>query len=270
MDALSQLANEEGLSAQTKAHTLQAVRQFGRWLVKDQWWASNLFGFLTVPAASIRADQRHERRAFSIDELTQLIKSTKIGEMRRNLTGPERAMLYAVAVGTGLRVGELAALTPDCFQDGWVTLEPSETKNSLEATLPLPESLWRTLEPWLETRPAKKRLWVDGLYRDRAIFSKCLKFDMAVARAEWIANGGNPQSEFLLWCDSKGRYADGHAFRTTFVSLLAQSGISPKELQRLDRHSDPKTTLRHYAKLSDTDLERAVKCLPDLTPQKNI
>ncbi len=89
-----------------------------------------------------------------------------------------------------------------------------------------------------------------------------------VHRAEWIANGGNPQSEFLFWCDSKGRYADGHACRTTIVSLLAQSGISPKELQGLARHSDPKTTLRDYAKLSDTDLERAVKCLPDLAPQK--
>lgn len=42
------------------------------------------------------------------------------------------------------------------------------------------------------------------------------------------------------------KFADFHALRHTYLSSLAASGVGPKELQDLARHSDPRLTLGIY------------------------
>jgi len=55
-----------------------------------------------------KTDIRHARRALSADELDQLIRTTAKGQKHSAMTGKERAMLYTLAVSTGLRAREIS------------------------------------------------------------------------------------------------------------------------------------------------------------------
>ncbi len=274
-DAVAVAAIREKWSPSTKSHAVKALRRFGRWLQKDERWASNLFIGLSVPAGQVRADQRHARRAFTDAELTALFDSTMRGTPSRGWSGADRVMAYRLAVSTGLRVGEMAELTPESFEDGWVRLPASATKNKHQASLPIPTALWEDLSQWLATRTPDARCWGDGLRKDKSIFSKMLKVDMEVARARWIGDGGDERLDFLLWQDRQGRFCDAHAFRTTFITNVVSHGATPAELQHLARHSDPATSLRHYAKVSEKAMVEAVRRVPvvplngTITPKEN-
>jgi hypothetical protein len=52
------------------------------------------------------------------------------------------------------------------------------------------------------------------------------------------------RSDFLVYCDSSGRYADFHAQRHTYITLVGRN-LPPKMAQLLARHSDYKTTERY-------------------------
>ena len=69
--------------------------------------------------------------------------------MVRGLTGPSRALLYRLAVATGLRYSEIASITPESFD--WkapsVTVAACYTKNGETATLPLSPELVADLKP---------------------------------------------------------------------------------------------------------------------------
>src|SRR5262249_23360296 len=60
-------------------------------------------------------------------------------------------------------------------------------------------------------------------------------------------------------------YADFHAMRHTYISMLGKSGATIKEAQTLARHSDPKLTIGRYSHTSLPELGRAVEKMPDLT-----
>ncbi len=265
MDAINAIVQEKNHSAQTKAHLVQAVKQFGRWLVRDQRWASNSLAFLAVSRSSIREDQRHARRAFSEEELCWLFQTTRLGPKRLHWSGIDRSFLWRIAAFTGLRRAELATLTPKSFQDGTVHLGAKHTKNSRDALLPMPPALWDDLVPWLAKKQKNALLFGERFARDLTHFSKCLKRDMKTARTEWLASGGNPEGETLLWEDGKGRFADGHALRATYITMLAKSGASVKEFQVLARHADAKTTLSHYLKITSQDLSNVVSRLPEIS-----
>jgi len=78
-----------------------ALNGFGRWMVREGRATENpMVGLRKLNA---RVAPRHERRALSVDELQWLLDTTRQGPERRGMTGPERAMLYRLAVETGLR-----------------------------------------------------------------------------------------------------------------------------------------------------------------------
>ncbi len=56
----------------------------------------------------------------------------------------------------------------------------------------------------------------------------------------------------------------GHIYRKSFISHLIQNGASPKEVQELARHSDIRTTMNIYARLSPEHLADALEKLPIL------
>jgi hypothetical protein len=58
------------------------------------------------------------------------------------------------------------------------------------------------------------------------------------------------------------RFADFHALRHSYLSALAASGASVKELQKLARHSDPRLTLGIYTHARVESLGAAVDRLP--------
>ena len=70
-------------------------------------------------ASSIRdrvvSDRRHVRRLLSPEEAARVVQAAASGPDAGGRTGPDRAVLYHLALGTGFRRKELATLTPERF-----------------------------------------------------------------------------------------------------------------------------------------------------------
>src|SRR5690606_29871399 len=98
-----------GISAQTSNFHLAAVRQFCRWMVRERRALEKHVNLLK--RLNVRTERRHDRRALTVDELQRLLRAAEAGPERKGMTGPERALVYRVAVETGLRAGELRSLT---------------------------------------------------------------------------------------------------------------------------------------------------------------
>ena len=85
---------------------------------------------------------------------------------------------------------------------------------------------------------------------------------MARNRSRMPANASEAeQSDFLAYCDAEGRYADFHALRHTFITMVGKAGVSPREHQDLARHSTYALTAR-YSHSRFYDLAAAVQSLP--------
>ena len=57
---------------------------------------------------------------------------------------------------------------------------------------------------------------------------------------------------------------DLHALRTTLGTRLARQGVTPQVGQRLMRHADYRTTLKHYTVLGLVDTAQAINALPPI------
>jgi hypothetical protein len=81
-----------------------------------------------------------------------VIKAAKTGPAAGGLAGPNRAILYTLALGTGFRADELATLTPDRFaldtDPPTVTVMACYAKNRTEAVQPIAAGLADQLRPW--------------------------------------------------------------------------------------------------------------------------
>ena len=140
-----------GLGIVSSNHHLVALKSFGNWLVRDRRSPENPFAHLSRMNA--RVDVRHERRALSPEELSELIRTTeKSTTTFRGLNGTTRAMLYSMATMTGLRASELASLTRASFDltadTPTVTLEAGYSKHRREDVLPLHSVLTIRLRQW--------------------------------------------------------------------------------------------------------------------------
>lgn len=183
-------------------------------------------------------DGRGHRRAFSEAELRRLVGAVP----------PRRAAVYVFAAYTGLRRWELNRLT---WADVDVTagrarLPDTITKNSRAVTLPLsPDAVaaLRVIRPDI----AQPFEWVfRGKVPNMETFHRDLK------RAQ------------IPQLDEHGRRVDFHALRTTFCTMLQNSGVTPRAAMELMRHSDMKLTMRVYTDASLLGLRAESAKLPAL------
>jgi integrase len=269
---LADLRNQ-GTGQKTVNDYLQAVKQFSRWLVADRRTGETPLAFLKGGNAAL--DVRRERRELTEDEIRRLLQQARHCTNRRfTLPGPERFMLYAVALGTGLRSSELGSLTPEHFDlkaaPPTVRIDAPDEKARRGAVLPVSADLAGLLRPWLAEKAAGCPVW-SGPWALNQRAGKFLKVDLANARQAWIDEASDEgertardESDFLRYKDSAGRYADFHALRHTFLSRLGRSGASPKAMQMLARHTTVQLTLGRYTHASLHDLDGAVNALPPL------
>lgn len=258
---------DKGLSLQTCNHLLAAVKQFAKWLWRDGRAADNPLAHLS--GFNVRLDRRHDRRALSVDETRWLLDTTRSGPERFGVSGPERRLLYKLAVETALRRGELASLTRASFTFGeepTVAVEAAYSKHRKRDVLPLRPDTAAELQGFLTAK-----LPDAPAFRLPDKPAVMLRADLQAAREAWLQDAPTPdQSEsrgasgdFLAYCDSSGRYLDFHALRHSAATLLAATGAHPKTLQTLLRHSDVRLTLGVYAHSFGAEAA-AVAALPDL------
>lgn len=112
MEAIAQ-RRRGGASARTCNMDLRAIKGFSRWAMRDGRLASDPLASLSVTNAA--ADVRRQRRPLSRDEAARLFSVAVSSKPWRGMSGPDRAMLYRLAAGTGFRAGELRSLTPASF-----------------------------------------------------------------------------------------------------------------------------------------------------------
>lgn len=239
-----------GISAQTFNFYLQAVKQFGRWMVKDRRAPDNPLAHLK--GLNVRTDRRHDRRALSEQELLGLLNATATGPDRYGMAGAERALLYRLAVETGLQVGELASLTRSSFdldsQTPSVTVEAAYSKRRRKDHLPLRQALAGRLCQHLDGKGLKAPAFVMSASRTNR---------SAMFREDREAAG-------IAHKDEAGRVVDFHALRHTFITNLAKGGVHPKIAQTLARHSTITLTMDRYTHSLAGDELAALEVLPDL------
>ena len=149
---------QSGTGLRTSNGYFRAMRTFCRWLVRTKRTSENPVADLSCMKVT-EADRKHRRRPLNDEELALLLAAArKSPEPFMGLSGPDRAMLYLVAVDTGLRASELASLTPASFDldaaQPVVRCRAGYTKNGAEAELPLRQDMAATLRDWLATKVA--------------------------------------------------------------------------------------------------------------------
>ncbi len=269
----------EGVSKQTSNHSLRAAEQFCRWLVRTK--RADADSLADVPMLNMQTDRRHDRRALLAAEFAQLVTAAEFGSVIESIPGPDRAMTYILSAWTGYRKGEIGSLTRRSFDfDGeppTVTVQAVYRKRKRTDTQVIRPDVLDRVKSWLVGKT--------DLQRDDLMFpvsgkvpggterktAKMMRFDLQSARNDWteaaqteVERSDREKSDFLVYCDSQGRYADFHANRHTFITNLGRAGVSPKTAQTLARHPDIRLTMNVYTHTDLAEKSEAVRRLPGL------
>ena len=251
---LHDLRLKEGRSIQTSNDWLQAVRQFCRWMVSNG--RIDRDPFARLKPGNARVDPRRRRGEFTPEEIGKLFAIILESKTSfRSLSGPDRRMLYRVALGTGYRAAELAALVPIYFDLDSVppvVILPAEfTKNRKTAAQPIADELAAELRTFLQGRAMKEPLW-PGTWCQRS--ADMLKIDLTAAGIPVDVDG--PEGVEVR---------DFHALRNCYISDVIRTGADLKQSMTLARHSDPRLTAGRYARTRLFDLGAVVNKLPTVT-----
>jgi integrase len=230
-----QWRNQCGLTGKTTNDLLACATTFFDWLEGQRMLSDNPLKYAK------RTDTRGQaqfRRALTQDEIRRLLATAP----------PFRAIVYLVAIYTGLRRKELNLLKwGDLHLDElqpYVLAPASITKNKKDARLPLrPE----VVEALRSIRPADASPF-QFMFNGQVPRVKTLRKDLSRAG--------------IVFIDESGRRLDFHALRNTFGTLLAVNHVDIVEASQLMRHSDPKLTMKIYTDTSQLALGSALSMLP--------
>ena len=251
MQSALKSVRDDGVSLRSLHHYTRVLKGFSRWLWRDGRIREDNLAHLTSPNPD--ADRRHQRRALDSSEQGRLIAAAMAGGVVLKMSGPDRAMLYRIALGTGFRAGEIRSLTPRSFQlddsPPTITVAAAYSKHRRDDMQPIRPELANALRSWLARVPL-----------DAPIFSKMTSHTNLLIRADLEAAG-------LPYRDASDQVADFHALRHSYVTSLIQSNASVKVVQTLARHSTPSLTLGIYSHVGLFDQVGALVGLPDLGPK---
>jgi integrase len=228
------------LGPKTSNYYLRDFKSFVRWLMDQRRMPTDInHPCLKVEPVNAALDVRRARRDLHPAELLALLDAAQANTtIIHKLDGRERYHLYVTACGTGFRVAELASLTPESFsldsRTPTATVQARRAKNRKATTQPLPPGLVTILRPYLASKTPGEPLW-PSCWRAKA--AELLQRDLEAAGVPYAATGP----------DGVKRYADFHSLRHTYVTYLAEAGVSPKHAQELARHSDMRLTMGVYS-----------------------
>jgi integrase len=184
----------------------------------------------------------HGRGAFRTEEIEAIAGAARTGPTFRDLTGNQRALLYAFASSTGLRAKECAAARKEDFgpEYSYVRISGQFTKNGADAAQPIPSFLRPAMAEYVATLGDDDFLWPGDWAQDD---------QSRWVEAGWIA--GKSAGEFLrrdaakvgIVIGREGKEANGglvldfHSFRHCYVTQLARAGISEELSRKLARAS---------------------------------
>ncbi|MHC4133319.1 MAG: tyrosine-type recombinase/integrase, partial [Planctomycetota bacterium] len=235
------------ISKTSKNYYLKAVKHFCCWMVQDRRTNENPVEHLKTISA---IQPSSKRRALEPEEIQRLLESTRTSDTIFGMSGASRALLYRLAVETGLRASEIRSLKVLSFSffNYTVTVDASYSKNRKEATIPLKSETAQILKEHFNNKLPQTKAF--NLPHPCSI-SRMFRKDLKAAQIKPEDNG-------------KGKL-DFHSCRHTFGTLLAASGVHPKTAQDLMRHSDINLTMSRYTHTLRGQQSNAIESLPDFS-----
>jgi integrase len=189
-------------------------------------------------------DSKKERRFYSADQVRMLLSV---------LTEP-CASVVAVAVLTGMRIGEILALRWKRFDLLGATLEVAENYSSGEFGSPKTKSSRRVIP----VSSALRRVLETHRARMNPTSPEELVFQ--TPKGTPLSDKNLYNRELAPACDRIGQpRVSWHSFRHTHQTLLHDSGASLKTSQELLGHSDLETTLNVYTHTVPDSQRQAVE-----------
>jgi len=246
--ALKEIRREEDLGNRTYNHYLQAIDEFGKWLVSSKRLPTNPVA--GIDRLNAETDVRHKRRALTADEMSRLVRAAReSGVEVQGYPGELRARVYLMSFFTGLRRGELGSLTPLSFRldDPQPTLvvEAACSKHRRKDTLPMHPDL-----------VALVREWNSGLEPDEPLFPRLARKKTYTMVQKDLERAGIPY-------ETHEGLADFHAAgRHSHITGLMASGASIMEAKELARHAD----IRQTAKYTHIGMKDRARALGNLVP----
>ena len=235
-----------GAKTRTRNHYAAALRQFGRWMVRNHRATHSPLEGL----ANVRVTDEKRRRSLTTQNLTKLLRTAMDGPARGRMTGWERATLYWLASETGYRANELRSLKVSSFSldadPATVAVQASAAKNDRYSRL--------SITPELAARMRE-------LLRDKS--PSALAFKMPTKTAAMLRF--DLERAGIPYVDEQGEVFDFHSLRVQCASSLARANVHVKVMQERMRHSTSRLTLDLYSKLSQSEQDAAaVEALPRL------
>ncbi len=244
----------KGMSNRTSNSYLTSAKAFCAWMNRTGFASSNPLTLLAKLNEAV--DVRVERRALNSEEICRLIGGTKASTKKLwKVSGADRAMIYLVAVGSGLRWSELRSLTRSSFDleqnPATVTVQADAAKNRKDATIPLSDEISAKVSEYFLANP--------GLPLDAALRLPVSDRGAALMRHDLKEAG-------IAYMDELGRVADFHALRHTYITGLAKAGVHPRVAQTLARHSSIELTMKRYTHVNLESQVEALAKVPAIFP----
>ena len=157
------------LSISASNDHITALKSFGNWLDETDRAPGNPFRHLSKLNAE--ADPRRQRRPASDDEYHRFLTAAAAGEPFRGVSGRDRAILYLLAVNTGLRASELASLTPSSFdldsESPSVNVKAAYSKRRKNDRQSIRRDVADIMAAWLKEKLGNGLLW-PGTWNEKA------------------------------------------------------------------------------------------------------
>ena len=265
----AQTMQEKGKAARTIQARIVAIKAFTRWLANNHKLPRDPLASLQRP--SIDTTQR-KRRMLRPDEWSWLRLALNSGGQSYGMATAERLLLYAVAIQTGLRSGELRTLTRGrlhlASDPPFVLVPGRSTKNRKDAKQHVTTELAAALRRHVAKKTPVAPVFNMPVETDVAAM---LQADLAEARKLYLQAAANAderiereQSDFLTVANHEGERFDFHALRHTCGAWLALQGEHPKTIQTVMRHSTITLTMDTYGHQLPGQAAEAVAKMPGL------
>jgi integrase len=250
------------------------LKAFGRYLHRRGTWPSNPFELLQAKKLT-SADRTRQNRALTPEEIDLLVQAAPqraVQEWKRThpnataehlealrVAGVRRGRIYLTLAYTGLRVGELAALTWGELNltegEEVAEIEARKQKGRDDAVVVLHPMLGEMLRRHRkECSAAGVRVGrgpvrnTDAVFKVSSSLLRWLKLD-----AEWARVG---------LFDARGRSTTVHGIRSGFATSLRRNATDPALRMRLMRHKTADLTFGTYDKVETDELRRELERLP--------
>ena len=214
-------------TSKSAADTIKALASMlCRYAMQNDLISKNYADFVKIP----KFDKR-EKLIFTQSQILELWKHSD----------DKRVQVILFMIYTGLRIGELAALTPENLhlEDGYIICG-EKTKAGKNRVVPLPSAI-PELSDFLEQWKAHtKKQTLVGLCKQR------IRDDMfypALLELGMIEVSGRTSSGYAF---PNKNHLTPHSCRHTFASMCALAGMPPEQLQRIIGHANYTTTADVY------------------------